>query len=78
MTIKTWGSKVGPMAVRGEVQEVLWLLQNYIGCFAFSLKDLNQLEGQKVQIVLEDDNPIFRQLYKPSEVERTLIQIQTT
>ncbi len=66
------------MAVRGEVQEVLWLLQNYIGCFAFSLKDLNQLEGQKVQIVLEDDNPIFRQLYKPSEVERTLIQIQTT
>jgi len=50
----------------------------YIGCVAFSLKDLNQLEGQKVQIVLEDDNPIFKQLYKPSEVERTLIQIQIT
>ncbi len=66
------------MAIRGEVQEVLWLLHNYIICVAFSLKDLNQLEGQKVQIVLEDDNPIFTQLYKPSEVERTLIQIQIT
>ncbi len=66
------------MIIRGEVQEVLWLLHNYIGCFAFSLKGLSQLEGQEFQIVLEDDNPIFRQLYKHSEAERTLIQAQIT
>jgi len=76
--VKTWEPKVGPMAIKGEVLEILWLLQSYIGCFAFSLKDLSQLKGQEVQIVLEVDNPIFRRLHKPSEVERTLIQAQIT
>jgi hypothetical protein len=40
---------------------------------AFNLKELGQLKGQEVQIILEDNNLIFTQLYKLSEVERTLV-----
>jgi len=46
------------------------LLQNYIGCFAFNLKELGWLKGQEEQIILEDENPIFR---RPNEVERALV-----
>ncbi len=49
------------------------LLQEYVGCFAFNLKDLGQLRGQKVHIILKDDNPIFKQPYRFSEVEKTLV-----
>jgi len=46
------------------------LLQNYIGCFAFNLKELGWLKGQEERIILEDENPIFR---RPNEVERALV-----
>jgi hypothetical protein len=36
------------------------------------------LKGQKFQIILEDDNSIFKQLYKFSKVEKKLVQAQTT
>jgi hypothetical protein len=51
-----------------------WLLHHHIGCFAFSLKELSELKRQVVPIILENGNPIFRQHYRPSEVERTLVQ----
>jgi len=35
------------------------------------------LQGQEVQIVLEDDNPIFRP-YRLSEMEKALVQAWTT
>jgi hypothetical protein len=35
------------------------------------------LKGQDVHIILEDDNSIFQQPYKHSEVERALVQAQT-
>jgi hypothetical protein len=55
-----------------------WSLQNYVGCFAFNLKELGQLKGHKVYITLEDDTPNFRLPYKLSEVERALVQSQRT
>jgi len=30
-------------------------------CFAFNFKVLGKLKGQKVSIILEDDNPIFKE-----------------
>jgi hypothetical protein len=42
------------------------------------LKQLGQLRGQEVRIILEDDNPIFKQPYKLCVVEKTLIQTPTT
>jgi hypothetical protein len=30
-------------------------------CFAFNFKVLGQLKGQKVCIIFEDDNPIFKE-----------------
>jgi hypothetical protein len=48
------------VVTRDEVQEVQQLLQNHVGCFAFSLKELGQLIGHEVRIVLKDDNPIFK------------------
>ncbi len=41
------------------------------------MKELGQLRGQEVQIILEDDNLIFRRPYKLSEVDRTLVQART-
>lgn len=39
-----------------------------------------QLKGQEVHFILEDliINPIFKQPYKFSEMERTLVQVQIT
>jgi hypothetical protein len=37
---------------------------------------MGQLKGQEVGIILKDDDPIFKKLYKLSEVERTLVQTQ--
>jgi hypothetical protein len=42
------------------------------------LEELGQLWGQEVLIILEDDNPIFKQPYRLSEVEKALIQVQTS
>jgi len=53
-------------------------LQNYVGCFAFNLKELGRLKKQKVQIVLEDDNSIFGRPYRLNEMERALVQIRIT
>jgi hypothetical protein len=44
------------VVTRNEVQEIQWLLQDHVGCFAFNLKELGQLKGYEVQIALEDDN----------------------
>ncbi len=35
------------------------------------------MKGQEVHIIFEDDNSIFQQPYKHSEVERALVQAQT-
>jgi hypothetical protein len=53
-------------------------LQDYVSCFALSLKELGQLKKQEVQIVLEDDNLIFRRPYRLNEMERALVQARTT
>jgi hypothetical protein len=42
------------------------------------LEELGQLWGQEVLIILEDDDPIFKQPYRLSEVEKALIQAQTS
>jgi hypothetical protein len=46
--------------------------------FCLQLEELGQLRGQEVQIILEDDNLKFRQPYRLSEVERTLVHARTT
>jgi hypothetical protein len=42
------------------------------------LKELEQLKGQQVHIILNDDNSIFRWPYRFSEVENDLVQAWTT
>jgi hypothetical protein len=42
------------------------------------LKEFVHLKGQEFQIILEDDNPIFKRPYKFSKVEKKLVQAQTT
>jgi len=59
-TTKSWELDIGHVVTRDEVQEVQRLLQNHVGCFAFSLKELGQLIGHEVRIVLKDDNPILK------------------
>lgn len=66
------------MVTGGEVQEVGQLLQSYIRCFSFNLKDLGQLKGQETQIVLKDDNIMSKEPYRFNELERALVQVQTT
>jgi hypothetical protein len=74
MTTKIWDLRIGTTIIRGEVHEAQWIIQDFIGCFAFNLKELGQLKGQEVQIILEDDNLIFRKLYKLSDVEKALVK----
>jgi len=40
VTIKTWELDIGLTVTKDEVQKVQWLLQDYINCFAFNLKEL--------------------------------------
>jgi hypothetical protein len=42
---KTWEAWIGLMVIRGEVHDAQQLLQDFIGCFTFSLKELSQLKG---------------------------------
>jgi len=70
LTTTAWEPNIGPMVIRDEMCTTQQLLQNYIGCFAFNLKELGRLKGQEVRIILEDENPIFK---RPSEVERALV-----
>jgi hypothetical protein len=42
--------------------------------FCLLITELSQLKGQKIWIILENDNPIFKWPSKFSEVERPLIQ----
>jgi hypothetical protein len=42
------------------------------------LKEFDHLKGQEFQIILEDDNPIFKRPCKFSMVEEKLVQAQTT
>jgi hypothetical protein len=53
----------------GENRKVI----TYIKCFAFNLKEVNQLKEQEVHIIFEDDNLISKQPYNFNEVERALI-----
>jgi hypothetical protein len=78
VTAKTWDPWINPVVIGGEVHETWQIIWNFIRCFAFSLKELGQLKWQEVQIILEYDNLIFKQPYKFSEVERTLVQAQTS
>jgi len=48
-------------------------MPDFIKYFAFYLKELSHLRGQEVQIILEDDNPIFKWFDKLSEVKGTLV-----
>ncbi len=41
------------------------------------MKELGQLQGQEVQIVLEDVDPIFKQPYRLNEMERALVWAPT-
>ncbi len=41
------------------------------------MKELGQLQEEEVQIILEDDNIIFKNPYMFNEVEKTLIQAHT-
>jgi hypothetical protein len=36
------------MVIGDEVQEIQWLLQDHVGCFTFSLKELGHLKRQVV------------------------------
>jgi hypothetical protein len=42
VTIETWELDIGLAIIGDEVQEVQWLLQDYVSCFAFNLKELGQ------------------------------------
>jgi len=70
VTTKTWDPIISSIVTTCEVYEAQWIIWNFTKCFAFSS---GQLRGQEVWIILEDDNPIFRQPYRLSEVERTLV-----
>jgi hypothetical protein len=37
---KTWEARIGLMVIGGEVHDAQQLLHDFIGCFAFSLKEL--------------------------------------
>jgi hypothetical protein len=43
--MKTWEARIGLMVIGGEVHDAQLLLRDFIGCFAFSLKELVQLKG---------------------------------
>ncbi len=73
LTTTTWEPNIGPTIIRDEMRTTQRPLHDYVECFAFNLKKLGQLKGHKVQIILEDDNPIFKRPYKLSELERTLV-----
>ncbi len=45
MIVETWELDIDPTAIRDEVQEVQRLLQDYVSCFALSLKELGKLQG---------------------------------
>ncbi len=77
MTTKTSKLKIGLVVIKGEMLKTQWLLQKYIWCFDFSLKELCQLKGQEVHIILEDDNSIFKWPYKLNEVEKAFAQAKT-
>ncbi len=47
MIAKTWEPDIGLVVTRDEVQEVRRLLQDYVRYFAFSLKELGQLQGHE-------------------------------
>jgi hypothetical protein len=68
---------IGHAVIGDEAQEVRRLLYEYVSCLTFSLKDLGQLKGQEVRIILENDHLIFKQPYVLSEVEKALVQAQT-
>jgi hypothetical protein len=44
--------------------------------FYFHLKELGQLKGHEVKIILEDGKFIFRRPYSLSEMEHALVQVQ--
>jgi hypothetical protein len=77
MTTKTRELKIGLIVIRGEMRKTQWLLQKYIWCFGFSLKEPGQLKGEEVHIMLEDDDSIFKWPYKLNEVEKALVQAKT-
>jgi hypothetical protein len=58
--VETWDLRIFPTVIRGEVHEAHWIIQDFTKCFAFILKELGQLRGEEVRIILEDDNPIFK------------------
>ncbi len=69
LTISTWEQNIDPMVIRDEMFIAPWSLHDYVGFFAFNLKELGQLKGEEVCITLEDNIPIIRQPYNLSEVE---------
>ncbi len=53
-----------------EVWKVQAFICMYQKCFAFGLHDLQGYKGKPIKIHLEDDQPIFRQPYQLSFLER--------
>ncbi len=47
-----------------------WFLHDHIEGFAFNLKELGWLKGQEVQIIMEDENLIFKWTYKFGDAEK--------
>jgi hypothetical protein len=54
------GPKIGMAMVGGDASKMWQLLQNYVHCFPFDLKELDKLKGQKLHIALDDDTHIFQ------------------
>ncbi len=77
LTTTTWEPNIGPPIIRDEMCTTQRPLHDYVECFAFNLKKLCQLYKHKVQIILENDNPIFRKPYRLNEVERAQFELNT-
>lgn len=73
LTTTTWEPNIGLTIIKDEMRTTQRPLHDYVECFAFNLKKLGRLKGHKVQIILGDDNPIFRKPYRLDEVERDLV-----
>ena len=76
LTGDNWEPNVG-LKEGVEGHEEQQFLKKFKDCFAFGLKNLGTLKGQKVRIDLINDAPIFCKSYRYSEAERELIKTRT-
>jgi hypothetical protein len=60
MNVKTWEPYIGLTIIETKMCKTRWFLHDHIEGFAFNLKELGWLKGQEVQIIMEDENLIFK------------------